>query len=502
MLDKLIAVWFESKCLPTGSGGVFMAKVKTVFVCQECGSQRAKWEGQCRDCGAWNSLVEEKVNMAPKGPRGWSVGPAQSNGLASTSQSVLDLSQSVSERPIERMTTGFNEFDRVLGGGLVPGSYLLLGGDPGIGKSTLLLQMAGGIAAAGKKILYVSGEESVEQTALRARRLGVKNSLVQVASESRLENILLMAEKMKPDVLVVDSIQTIYLQDVQSAPGTVSQVRECAAQLMALAKGSNVAVLLIGHITKDGNIAGPKTLEHMVDTVLVFEGDPSHQFRLLRAQKNRFGAANELGVFQMESVGLVEVSNPSEMFLAERGSELVGSAVFAGMEGTRPLLCEVQALASTSYLSMPRRTSIGFDVNRVHLLAAVLDKQIDTDFAKQDVFVNVVGGLKLSEPAADLAVAACMISTLNNQDIDAKTCFFGEIGLTGEVRTATFALERVREAEKLGFQTVVLPFGNKKGLERSLKSSKVRLQYIRHVKELAGVLSPRLRREMNKDLDL
>jgi DNA repair protein RadA/Sms len=478
-----------------------MAKSKTLFVCQECGSQRPRWEGQCKDCSAWNSLVEEKINVTPKGARGWSVGATASSGI-STSQSVVNLSQTVSERPIARMTTGFTEFDRVLGGGLVPGSYLLLGGDPGIGKSTLLLQMAGGIAGGGKKILYISGEESVEQTALRARRLGVTDASVQVASESRLENILTMAENIKPDVMVVDSIQTIYLQDVQSAPGTVSQVRECAAQLMALAKGSNVTILLIGHITKDGNIAGPKTLEHMVDTVLMFEGDPSHQFRLLRAQKNRFGAANELGVFQMESVGLVEVSNPSEMFLAERGSELIGSAVLAGMEGTRPLLCEVQSLASTSYLSMPRRTSIGFDVNRVHLLAAVLDKQLDTDFAKQDLFVNVVGGLRLTEPAADLSVAACMISTLNNQEIDAKTTFFGEIGLTGEVRTGTFALERVREAEKLGFKTIVLPLGNKSGLDRTLKSPKIKLQYIKHVKELAGVLSPRIRRETSKDLEL
>lgn len=477
-----------------------MAKAKTIFVCQECGAQRPRWEGQCKDCQAWNTLIEEKpMASVAKGGRGWTV-----NAETTTGSSILDLSQTVNEKPLERMSTGLAEFDRVLGGGLVPGSYTLLGGDPGIGKSTLLLQMAGGLSAGGKKVLYVSGEESVEQTALRARRLGVKDSLVQVASESRLENILAMAEQAKPDVMVVDSIQTVYMGEIQSAPGTVSQVRECASQLMALAKGGRCAILLIGHITKDGNIAGPKTLEHMVDTVLQFEGDPSHQFRLLRAQKNRFGAANELGVFQMESVGLLEVSNPSEMFLAERGSELIGSVVYPSIEGSRPLLCEVQSLASASYFPNPRRTSIGFDLNRVHLLAAVLDKQLATDFAKQDVFVNVVGGLRLTEPAADLAVAAAMISTLEEQEIDAHTCFFGEIGLTGEVRTSTFAIERLREAEKLGFKRVVLPIGNQKGIEKmsGSKKSKITMNFIKHVKELTGLLSPRRQNKYEQELDL
>lgn len=477
-----------------------MAKPKTIFVCQECGAQRPRWEGQCKECQAWNTLVEEKpMASAAKGGRGWTV-----NAGTTTGSSILDLSQTVKETPLERMSTGLAEFDRVLGGGLVPGSYTLLGGDPGIGKSTLLLQMAGGLSAGGKKVLYVSGEESVEQTALRARRLGVKDSLVQVASESRLENILAMAEQSRPDVMVVDSIQTVYMGEIQSAPGTVSQVRECASQLMALAKGGRCAILLIGHITKDGNIAGPKTLEHMVDTVLQFEGDPSHQFRLLRAQKNRFGAANELGVFQMESVGLLEVSNPSEMFLAERGTELIGSVVYPSIEGSRPLLCEVQSLASVSYFPNPRRTSIGFDLNRVHLLAAVLDKQLATDFAKQDVFVNVVGGLRLTEPAADLAVAAAMISTLEEQEIDAHTCFFGEIGLTGEVRTSTFALERIREAEKLGFKRVVLPIGNQKGIEKMSggKKGKITMHFIKHVKELTGLLSPRRKTTYEKELDL
>ncbi|MCB0351127.1 MAG: DNA repair protein RadA, partial [Bdellovibrionales bacterium] len=362
--------------------------------------------------------------------------------------------------------------------------------------STLLMQMAGKLATQKHKVLYVSGEESVEQTALRAQRLGVRNSNVEVASESRLSNILNLISNASPDVVIVDSIQTIYQPDIASAPGTVSQVRECAAQLMAVAKSQSIAIFLVGHITKDGNIAGPKTLEHMVDTVLSFEGDANHQFRLLRAQKNRFGPTNELGVFQMEGDGLQEVANPSELFLAERGDSLVGSAVFSAMEGSRPLLCEVQSLSTSTFMAMPRRTSIGFDVNRVHLLAAVLDKHLDFDFARNDVFVNVVGGLKISEPAADLAVAAAMISSLHGDEINAHTVFFGEIGLTGEVRAATFAVERLREIQKLGFKSAVLPMGNKKhvekhfGVGKSAKDGGCALQclYVKHVSELSRVL--------------
>jgi DNA repair protein RadA/Sms len=456
------------------------AKSKTVFVCQNCGSERPKWEGQCRDCGAWNSLIEEKVVAAPKNSRAWSVG---SEG--SPSQTVLSLDSDVAVSETQRWNTGMNELNRVLGGGLVAGSYNLLGGDPGIGKSTLLMQMAGRLGAVQRKVLYVSGEESVEQTALRAQRLGVKTAAVQVAAESRLHQILNLVENIKPEVLIIDSIQTIYLDDIPSAPGTVSQVRECAARLMAVAKTSKVAVFLVGHITKDGHIAGPKTLEHMVDTVLSFEGDANYQFRLLRAQKNRFGPTNELGVFQMSGNGLEEVSNPSELFLAERGESLVGSTVFAAVEGTRPMLCEVQSLSSPSYMAMPRRTSLGFDVNRVHLLTAVLDKHLDCDFARHDVFVNVVGGLKIAEPAADLAIASAMISSVSNSTLPAQTVFFGEIGLTGEVRAATMAVERLRESEKLGFTQAVLPLGNKKHVEKELKNSKIRLHYIKHISELS-----------------
>lgn len=460
-----------------------MGKTKSIFVCQECGAQRPKWEGQCRDCNAWNSFVEEKEIKTSSGGRGWTLGSNDN-----TARPVKTLDQPATVTALSRWKTGLNELNRVLGGGLVPGSYILLGGDPGIGKSTLLMQMSGKMAEQNLDVLYVSGEESVDQTALRAQRLGVHSKKVSVASENRLPLILDLVEKQKPQVLIVDSIQTIYMPDLASAPGTVSQVRECAAQLMAIAKNSNTSVFLVGHITKDGSIAGPKTLEHMVDTVLLFEGDANHQFRLLRAQKNRFGATNELGVFHMSGDGLQEVDNPSELFLAERGSRAVGSAIFPAMEGTRPLLCEIQSLTNDSYMANPRRTSIGFDVNRLHMLAAVLDKHLHFSYAKNDVFVSVVGGLKLSEPAADLAAAAAMISTLKEQEIDAQAVFFGEIGLTGEVRATSFAADRLREAEKLGFTMAVLPFGNKKHIEKSFKSSKLTLKFVAHVQELYSLL--------------
>jgi DNA repair protein RadA/Sms len=439
-----------------------MAKIKVSFVCQNCGAVRPKWEGQCRDCGAWNSFVEETVTTTPKNSRGWNI---SGNDNKSLSKSVIRLSDPVKLNEKARWQTGMTELNRVLGGGLVRGSYNLLGGDPGIGKSTLLMQMAGALAKQKLRVLYVSAEESVEQTALRAQRLGVREESVLVASESQLSAIIDLAEHNKPDVMIVDSIQTVYWPEIPSAPGTVSQVRECAAQLMSLAKGQNISIFLVGHVTKDGHIAGPKTLEHMVDTVLSFEGDANHQFRLLRAQKNRFGPTNELGVFQMSADGLEEVSNPSELFLADRGERLVGSAVFAAMEGTRPLLCEVQALTVQSYMPMPRRTSVGVEMNRLLVMAAVLDKHLEFDFAKHDVFVNVVGGLKIDEPAVDLAVSATMISSLLEIEIDARTCFFGEIGLTGEIRAASSAQERVREAGKLGFERVVLPWTNKRHIK-------------------------------------
>jgi DNA repair protein RadA/Sms len=463
------------------------SKSRSVYVCQNCGAQRAKWEGRCTDCGAWNTYVEEtleKETPVSARQRGWNPG----KGESSSATPVISLDQNLREVSTPRHSTGFREFDRVLGGGLVEGSFVLLGGDPGIGKSTLLLQMAGGLAKEGVSVLYISGEESVSQSGLRAQRLGVHSSRVHMASESNLEAIRDLVKEYKPQVLVVDSIQTVFLPEIQSAPGSVSQVRECAAQLMGLAKGSGTSVFLIGHVTKEGQIAGPKVLEHMVDTVLSFEGDLSHQFRLLRALKNRFGATHELGVFQMDSRGLVEVDNPSELFLEERGSRLIGSTVFASMEGTRPLLCEVQALTTSTPMPVPRRTSLGFDVGRVHLLAAVLNKHLGLKLAQADVFINVVGGLKLVEPAADLAVAAAMISTETSSEIEAKTCFFGEIGLTGEIRAVSFPESRIREADKLGFAAFVTPASNRKHLDDLPDKLKKRIIWVKEVHDLMRLL--------------
>jgi DNA repair protein RadA/Sms len=469
-----------------------MAKSKSVFVCQNCAAQRSRWEGRCTDCGAWNTYVEEvqeREIQTTARQRGWS--PAANKTVVAgglSEGSVVRLDENLQNVSVERISTGFREFDRVLGGGLVEGSFILLGGDPGIGKSTLLLQMAGGLARQGASVLYVSGEESVNQSGLRAQRLGVRSGLVHMAAESNLETIRELAREIKPKVLVVDSIQTVFLPEVTSAPGSISQVRECAAQLMGLAKGGGITVFLIGHVTKEGQIAGPKVLEHMVDTVLSFEGDLSHQFRLLRALKNRFGATHELGVFQMDGRGLAEVDNPSELFLEERGTRLIGSTVFASIEGTRPLLCEVQALTSFTPMPQPRRTSLGFDVNRVHLLTAVLNKHLEMKLSNADVFINVVGGLKLVEPAADLAVAAALISTDTGIEIDAKACFFGEIGLTGEVRAVSFVEARVHEADKLGFTSFIMPASNKKHLRDLNPKLKSRIKWVCDVHDLRRIL--------------
>jgi DNA repair protein RadA/Sms len=397
---------------------------------------------------------------------------------------------------VNRYASKISELDRVLGGGLVPGSFVLLGGDPGIGKSTLLLQMAGGLAASGNSVLYISAEESIEQTADRARRLGIIQPKVMIGNENNLDTIISHVEQNKPDILIVDSIQTVYLSELASAPGSVSQVRECAGRLMVFAKNNNVTIILIGHVTKEGTIAGPKVLEHLVDTVLSFEGDRNHQFRLLRAIKNRFGATHEMGVFQMQSEGLKEVSNPSELFLEDRGDSTLGSVVFASMEGTRPLLCEIQALTSSSYLPMPRRTSIGIDVNRIHLLCAVLDRHAELGLAHADVFINVVGGLKLGETASDLAVAASLISSERDTEIFSKAVFFGEIGLTGEVRGVPFVDQRIKEAAHLGFEKFYVPFANKKHIENVDAGILKKVIWVKQVRDLLHMLGvpPKVRR--------
>lgn len=405
-------------------------------------------------------------------------------------QSSVTLDQTIVEDVIRRRPTGLGELDRVLGGGLVPGSFTLLGGDPGIGKSTLLMQLVGALARNDMRSLYVSAEESVSQSALRAQRLGVRSGLVEVASLSVMEEILDRAAHQSPTVLVIDSIQTVYLESLESAPGTVSQVRECAARLLHLAKNKNICVILIGHVTKDGNLAGPKVLEHMVDTVLSFEGDNQQHFRLLRTLKNRFGTTHELGVFEMTHGGLRPVDNPSELFLGERREQTqAGAAVHASIEGTRPLLCEIQGLAVRSYIPSPRRTALGIDSGRLHMLLAVLSKHAGVDLNQHDVFLNVAGGLRLQEPSSDLAAMASLWSSHADQPILGTTCWVGEVGLTGEVRSAAQVELRVREAIKLGFTHFVLPASNKKQVATLIQETGTQVTYLSRVAELHDVFT-------------
>jgi DNA repair protein RadA/Sms len=431
-----------------------MAKQRTHFSCQACGFQTPKWLGKCTDCGGWNTLVEEAAASETQRPA-WGAA-----GGAARPVRLVDVESDAEPR----RRTGLHELDRVLGGGLVPGSLVLLGGDPGIGKSTLLLQAVEHLAAAGP-VLYVSGEESLRQTKLRAERLGVRAPELHLFAETDAEKVLAGAEALHPLALVVDSIQTMYLAELGSAPGTLSQVREVAGRLMAYAKRSGVPTFLIGHVTKDGSIAGPRVLEHMVDTVLYFEGERGHAFRILRAHKNRFGSTDEIGVFEMKGSGLTEVEDPSALFLAERPAGQAGSTVTATVSGTRPLLVEVQALVAPTGYGTARRTAIGVDTNRVALLAAVLEKKEDIQLTGCDLFVNVAGGLTLSDPAADLAVCASLVSSLRNLPLDSQTLVLGEVGLAGEVRAVAQAEQRLAEAAKRGFSRVVLPAATARRLE-------------------------------------
>ena len=469
------------------------SKSKVIFSCQNCGAQRPRWEGKCTDCGAWNSYIEEVVTDTKN--KSWLSGSA----TASSPGALLGLDSEVSLVDLVRFDTGIPELNRVLGGGVVQGGYALLGGAPGIGKSTLLLQMAGGLAKFGRTVLYISGEESVQQTAARAHRLGIHSGNIKVACESNLHEILKMARSHKQDIIVVDSIQTVFMPELESAPGSVSQVRECAGQLMSLAKQDGISVILVGHVNKEGNIAGPKVLEHMVDTVLSFEGDTAYQFRILRTVKNRFGAANEMGVFQMVHTGLSAVENPSELFLSERSQGAIGSAVFAGMEGTRPLLCEIQALAVQTPMPMPRRTALGVDLNRLHLIIAVLEKHGGAKLYNQDIFINIVGGLKIDEPSVDLAIAAALVSSLRQQELDPQTVYLGEIGLTGEVRAVSFIEQRIKESIKLGFTRFVLPASNRKAI-LDLDPGQIKadiLKKIRFIKNIGELLGDRQSRSLD-----
>ncbi len=424
-------------------------KTKTVYACTECGGTSPKWQGQCPQCGAWNTLVESLAT--PAATRFQSIPGARS--------AVTPLA-SVDAQEAARIATGLEELDRVLGGGLVAGGVVLLGGDPGIGKSTLLLQACAALGAA-RRTLYVTGEESVEQVALRAQRLGLVNAPVELLAEVQLEAIVAALGSHAPEIVVIDSIQTVYTEALTSAPGSVSQVRECAAQLTRLAKQRGIVVLFVGHVTKEGAIAGPRVLEHIVDTVLYFEGDPHSSFRLVRAIKNRFGAANELGVFGMTERGLKGVGNPSALFLSQHSEGVAGSAVVATLEGSRPLLVEVQALVDPVQGGMPRRLAVGLDPQRLALLLAVLHRHGGIETAGYDVFVNAVGGVRINEPAADLAILMAVQSSLRNKPLPEKLLVFGEVGLAGEIRPVQRGQERIREAAKLGYRTVLIPSANK-----------------------------------------
>jgi len=430
-------------------------RAKTSFVCQGCGHQSPRWLGRCPDCGRWNGFKEERLPAAAHG-RSPVVGAASSKPIP------IDEIEVIGEN---RTRSGIGEFDRVLGGGVVPGSVILIGGDPGIGKTTLLLQALPRLVGSGQKVLYVSGEESPQQIKLRGDRLGVQSPCLYILAETSLEEIFKAVQDVQPSALVVDSIQTVSTDQITSAPGSVSQVQEVAVQLMGFAKRSGVPVFLIGHVTKEGAIAGPRLLEHIVDTVLYFEGDKGHTYRILRAVKNRFGSTNEIGVFEMKDTGLEEVGNPSQLFLAERPEMSTGSIVVSSLEGSRPILVELQALVSPTGYSLPKRMANGVDLNRVSLLLAVMEKRLGMHLAGQDVYVNVVGGMRIDEPAIDLGIVMAVTSSLRERPIDHRTVAMGELGLGGEVRAVSQAELRIREAAKMGFRRCLLPERNLERLD-------------------------------------
>ena len=426
-----------------------MSRTQSKFVCQSCGAVTSKWSGKCESCGAWNTITEERSNETP--PKG--------KGLkAATKAQKISLTglSGDSDTP-DRTLSGLNEFDRVIGGGFVPGSAILLGGDPGIGKSTILMQAAAALAARGKRVVYISGEEAIAQLRMRAARLGLSDAPVQLGAETNVEDIIATLKSEQSDghvdLVIIDSIQTVWSPVIESAPGTVSQVRASAQDLIHYAKSADTSLVLVGHVTKEGQIAGPRVLEHMVDTVIYFEGDRGHHLRILRAVKNRFGPTDEIGVFEMRGAGLVEVANPSALFLEAREENVPGSVVFAGLEGTRPLLVEIQALAAPSSLATPRRAVVGWDSNRLSMVLAVLEARCGLSFAGRDVFLNIAGGLKINEPAADLAVAAALISSICNQPLAPNSVTFGEISLSGAIRPVSQTGLRLKEAAKLGFHT-------------------------------------------------
>ena len=456
-----------------------MAKAqKTAFVCQSCGALSSRWAGKCASCGDWNTIAEEMDAAPPPG-----------SGLAKAGKGRVVALETLAERTLEppRFSTGIAELDRVTGGGIVPGSALLIGGEPGIGKSTLLLQLSAALARSGRHALYFSGEEATAQVRLRAERLGLAGAPVALAAETNLANILAtLSQGRRADLVVIDSIQTLWAEGLEAAPGTVSQVRAATQALIRYAKAAGAALLLVGHVTKDGQIAGPKVVEHMVDTVLYFEGDRGHPYRILRAVKNRFGATDEIGVFEMAGAGLVEVANPSELFLGERDRTSPGAAVFAGVEGTRPLLVEIQALVAPSGLGTPRRAVVGWDASRLAMLIAVLEARCGISLSAHDVYLNVAGGLKITEPAADLAAAAALLSSFSGVALPPERVYFGEISLSGAVRAASHMTSRLKEAQKLGFAEAVVPAAG----ELEAAALRLRLSRIGRLGDLADAVRP------------
>ncbi|WP_339193812.1 DNA repair protein RadA [Aeribacillus sp. FSL W8-0870] len=455
-----------------------MSKIKSKFICQSCGYESQKWMGKCPGCGEWNSMVEEVIK--PKGKHRIAFSHSESSTVSKPSP--IHQIQAAQE---PRMLTGLHEFNRVLGGGIVKGSLVLIGGDPGIGKSTLLLQVSSQLAERGNDVLYISGEESLKQTKLRSDRLGVKGERLFVLSETDLEIIIQSIMETEPAFVIIDSIQTIYNSEIASAPGSVSQVRECTAELMRLAKTKGIPIFIVGHVTKDGTIAGPRILEHMVDTVLYFEGDRHHTYRILRAVKNRFGSTNEIGIFEMKEAGLKEVLNPSEVFLEERAKGASGSTVVASMEGTRPVLVEIQALITPTSFGNPRRMANGIDHNRVSLLMAVLEKRVGLLLQNQDAYLKVAGGVKLDEPSIDLAICISIASSFKDVPTNIYDVFVGEVGLTGEIRRVSRIEQRVQEAAKLGFKRIFLPKANLGGWKWPEDIEIVGVQNISEALELA-----------------
>ncbi|WP_029355592.1 DNA repair protein RadA [Bosea sp. 117] len=463
-----------------------MAKRGASFVCQACGATYVRWQGKCDACGAWNSIAEEEVGG---GALQNSLPSAQRGGRKGRVLTLESLAGTTEDAP--RTASGIAEFDRVAGGGLVPGSVLLIGGDPGIGKSTLLIQASAALARAGQRVVYVSGEEAVAQVRLRAARLGLAEAPVELAAETNVEDIVAtLAAGRAPALLVIDSIQTMWTDTAESAPGTVTQVRSSAQILIRYAKRSGAAVILVGHVTKDGQIAGPRVVEHMVDAVLSFEGDGAHQFRILRAQKNRFGPTDEIGVFEMTGLGLAEVANPSELFLSNRDRGAPGTAVYAGMEGTRPLLVEIQALVVPTSLGTPRRAVVGWDSSRLSMVLAVLEARCGVKLGAHDVHLNVAGGLRIGEPAADLAVAAALVSSLSGAALPADAVYFGEISLTGAVRPVAYGPARLKEAAKLGFARAVMPAGAK-DIAREMADTSIATETVSSLAELVAEIAAR-----------